>query len=224
MNEIPNIIKLEEVAKVIPMPLSVGSRELLGRAAKEYVYLDNSKKDAVIMSRDDILSRDSKAKAFVLVAKESCMMQYLVYLLNTIPNNRFIDKKREKRSLSTSVINQLNIPMVSVDAQRDIVMLVDIYQKLKARADWDIYSELGAMCLEEISIAVNTELFLNELCVENNIHILDRWSNLIHHMPQDVMIDMIPRTLLATGNSFMAEVRALQRILVHAHKDMQDGI
>ncbi len=224
MNEVPNIVKLEEVATVIPMPLSAGSREFLRRAAVEYVYLDNTKKDAVIMSREDILSRNSKAKAFVVVTNQSCMAQYLVYILNTIPNNRFIDKIRERRSLSTPVLNKLSVSMVSIDIQRDIVKLVELSQELKARADWDIYSELGEMCLKEISIAINTELFLNELCVENNIHIIDRWSNLIHHMPQDMMVDVIPRTLLTTGNPFMAEVRALQRILVHAHKDMQDGI
>ncbi len=224
MNEKPNIVKLKDVARVIPMPLSMGTRELLQIADKEYVYIDNTKKDAIIMSQDDILSRESKAKAFTFIVKNCCMAQYLQYILNTVPNKRLIEKARESRNLSTPVLNQLNIPIVSISLQDDIIELVELSQVLGKRLEWDIYAELGRMCLQEISIAINTELFLNELCVENRIHILDSWSNLIHQMPQERRADIIPQVLLSTGNPLMAEVRSLQRILVHTHKNMNDGL
>lgn len=223
MIEIPNIVRLDEVAKVIPMPLSDGSKELLRKTAAECVYLDNTKTDAVIKSNVELLEIDSKAKSFAIITNDGCSAYYLKYILNTIPDNRTINKARETRSLSSIVLNGQPVPMVPTEIQRYIIRLDELSEELKRLAQIDVYADLGGMCLKEISIGINSELFLNEICKDNKISIIDGWIELIQNIPLDEQRYIVPRILLRTGNLLMTEVRTLQRILVHTHNDMKNG-
>lgn len=220
----PNIVRLDEVARVIPLPLSQSSRKLLSNVKCGCVHLDNTKSDAVIMTIAEVLAIDSKAKSYAILTKKDCLPEYMKYILNTAPVKNNINGFREIRRLSAYVLNRQPIPMIPIETQQAILKIEEYTKMLEANKDYDIDAELGIMCLQEISIAINTELYLNELCQENNISIIERWSRLVHNMPKHMIHKLMPGVLLTTGNPLMAEVRALQRILMRAHKDKKDGL
>lgn len=224
MSMSPKIVRFDEVARVIPLPLSQSSRSLLGNIKDRCVHLDNTKSDAVIMSIGGVLAIDSKAKSFAIIPQSGCMPEYMRYIINTVPVRNKINAYREKRSLSSIALSGQPIPMIPIETQQAILKIEEYSKMLETIKDYDINAELGIMCLQEISIGINTELFLNELCQENNISIIERWSRLVHNIPKHMIRELMPGVLLSTGNPLMAEVRALQRILMRAHKDTKDGL
>lgn len=224
MMEKPNIVKLEEVARVIPLPLSESSRSTLRNVKSKCVYLDNTKTAAVIKSKTEVLAIDSKAKSYAIFTRKDCLPEYMQYILNSAPVKIKINQYREKRSLSALALSGQPIPMIPIETQQSILKIGEYTKMLETIKDYDIHAELGISCLQEIAVAINIELYLNELCEENDISIIDMWSRLVNSMPEHLIRELMPGVLLSTGNPLMAEVRALQRILIHAHKDRKDGI
>lgn len=224
MIEKPSIVRLDEVARVVPLPLSASSINMMRSDNGRCVYLDNTKTDAVIKSKSEVLAIDSKAKSYAILTGTNCIPEYMQYILNTVPVKKYINEFRATRSLSTFVLNGQPVPMIPIEIQHYVARIEDLIHLMIRKSEWDPHAELGEICLREISMGVNTELFINELCEENHISIIDRWIEQINAIPNDEIGYALPRTLLSSGNILMAEVRALQRILIHAREEQNYGL
>lgn len=220
----PKIERLGNVATVLPMPLSTMSNLIINNSEYGCVYLDGTKKsEAVVVSKYELLENDSKAKAFAIVGTQDCPATYLEFVLHSVPNHIAIEKSREQRKLSVRIVEELLVPMITADERFYIERLGQIEKELHRRGEWDIHAELGALCLSEVAVAIDAELILYDMCAENNVHILDRWITLIQHLRADMLYEVLPHVLMRPGNTLMAEVRTLQRIVANRNKARQDG-
>ena len=220
----PIIKRLGDAAIVLPMPLSESSKATLRVAEYGCVYIGRSKGEIRGVTKQEIWDNETKEKAFLILGNKEYSESYLEFVLRAIPNENIIEKAREQRKLSTRIVAELLVPHITEEEQLYIDKLVKISNELHQRGEWDMDAELGALCLHEVAIAINAELFLFDLCAENNIHILNRWMLLAQNVRADMLINELPSILMRPGNTLMAEVRSLQRIIAQRNKARQDGL
>lgn len=218
----PDIVRLGHVAKILPMPLSEASKDVLSNTFSEVVYLDRTKNAALVVQVEYVFAKDEKQKAFVIVPSELCLAEYIQYILNSVPVKQRIDDSRSDRSLSVSKIADLPIPFASLEKQGDIVKLYRYYNQLSELAPkGDMDAGLGATFLYQVGVAMNTELFFPFICSMSNIRIYEQWISLLQSIPNDARI--IANEILKPGNRLMAEVRSLQRVMANAQKSIIDA-
>ncbi len=217
-----DIIRLGHVARILPMPLSEASKDILNNTSSKVVYLDRTKSAALMVQVEYVFAKDEKLKAFVIVPSELCLAEYIQYILNSVPVNQKIDEARTDRSLSVPKIEDLPIPFIPLEEQEDIVKLYRYYNQLSELApEGDMDAALGATFLYQVAVAMNTELFFSFICSMNNIRIYEHWMSLLHSVPDDAKI--IANEILKPGNRLMAEVRSLQRVMANAQKSITDA-
>ena len=218
----PDIVKLGQVAKILPMPLSEASRNVLYNTFSEVVYLDRTKNAALVVQVKDVSAKDEKLRAFVIVPSELYLAEYIQYILNSVPVNQRIDEARSDRSLSAAKIVDLPIPFASLEKQGDIVKLYRFHTELSEQAPkGDMEAALGAAFLYQVAVAMNTELFFPFICSMSNIRIYEQWMSLLHSVSNDART--IANEILKPGNRLMAEVRSLQRVMANAQKSIIDA-
>ena len=217
------IVRLGDVAQILPMPLSEASKQILYNTSSDIVFLDRTKTRAQLEHVEDVLLLNNKLKAFIIVPSNLVIAKYLQYILNTSPVNKKIADARTSKSISVPILTDLPIPYESLEKQNHIAKLgtyVDRLMQMTSEGDMD--ANLGSYFLIQVALAINTELFFPYLCSINNIHIYEQWMMFLHNVPDDVKI--ISNEIIKPGNRLMAEVRSLQRVMASAQKSIQDGI